>query len=114
MNSVRDLPLGTKEQDSLHEEAGLTATVTVTPGFLMVTGHDYAARGPQKTGLAASSICWFARQGQFPAPVRLSPGCTAWFEHEIPESEKDPGYVNLHYDLPPDPKFKGKGRGVPG
>ena len=29
MNSVRDLPLGIK-QDSLHEEAGLTATVTVT------------------------------------------------------------------------------------
>ena len=31
-----------------------------------------------------------------------------------PGSEQDPGYVNLHYDLPPDPKFKGKSRGVPG
>ena len=37
----------------------------------------------EKTGLAASSIWRLARQGQFPAPVRLSPGCTAWFEHEI-------------------------------
>jgi prophage regulatory protein len=39
----------------------------------------------EKTGLAASSIWRLARQGQFPAPVRLSPGCTAWFEHEIDE-----------------------------
>lgn len=37
----------------------------------------------EKTGLATSSIWRLARQGQFPAPVRLSPGCTAWFEHEI-------------------------------
>jgi prophage regulatory protein len=37
----------------------------------------------EKTGLAASSIWRLARQGQFPAPVKLSPGCTAWFEHEI-------------------------------
>jgi prophage regulatory protein len=37
----------------------------------------------EKTGLAPSSIWRLARQGQFPAPVRLSPGCTAWFEHEI-------------------------------
>ena len=37
----------------------------------------------EKTGLAVSSIWRLARQGQFPAPVRLSPGCTAWFEHEI-------------------------------
>ncbi len=27
--------------------------------------------------------------------------------------EPGPGYVNLHYDMPPDPKYKGKG-GVPG
>jgi hypothetical protein len=27
MNSVRDLPLAIKEQDSLNDEAGLTATV---------------------------------------------------------------------------------------
>lgn len=37
----------------------------------------------EKTGLAASSIWRLARQGQFPTPVKLSPGCTAWFEHEI-------------------------------
>jgi prophage regulatory protein len=37
----------------------------------------------EKTGLAVSSIWRLARQGLFPAPVRLSPGCTAWFEHEI-------------------------------
>jgi prophage regulatory protein len=37
----------------------------------------------EKTGLAVSSIWRLARQGDFPSPVRLSPGCTAWFEHEI-------------------------------
>ena len=36
----------------------------------------------EKTGLAVSSIWRLARQGDFPSPVRLSPGCTAWFEHE--------------------------------
>lgn len=41
MNSVRDLPIGIKEQDSLNEESGLTATVTGAPGFVSVTGHDY-------------------------------------------------------------------------
>ena len=40
-------------------------------------------RVTEKTGLAASSIWRLARKGEFPAPVRLSPGCTAWFEHEI-------------------------------
>ena len=40
-------------------------------------------RVTDKTGLAASSIWRLARQGQFPTPVKLSPGCTAWFEHEI-------------------------------
>jgi prophage regulatory protein len=39
----------------------------------------------EKTGLAASSIWRLARKGQFPPPVRLSAGCTAWFEHEIDE-----------------------------
>jgi prophage regulatory protein len=38
-----------------------------------------------KTGLAASSIWRLANRGQFPSPVKLSPGCTAWFEHEIDE-----------------------------
>jgi prophage regulatory protein len=39
----------------------------------------------KKTGLAVSSIWRLAREGQFPAPIKLSPGCTAWFEHEIDE-----------------------------
>ena len=39
----------------------------------------------EKTGLAESSIWRLAQRGQFPAPVKLSPGCTAWFEHEIDE-----------------------------
>jgi prophage regulatory protein len=37
----------------------------------------------EKTGLAASSIWRLTRSGQFPLPVKLSAGCTAWFEHEI-------------------------------
>jgi prophage regulatory protein len=39
----------------------------------------------EKTGLPESSIWRFARLRQFPLPVKLSPGCTAWFEHEIDE-----------------------------
>ena len=39
----------------------------------------------EKTGLAESSIWRLAQRGQFPLPVKLSPGCTAWFEHEIDE-----------------------------
>jgi prophage regulatory protein len=39
----------------------------------------------EKTGLAESSIWRLAHQGQFPPPVKLTPGCTAWFEHEIDE-----------------------------
>jgi len=40
-------------------------------------------RVSEKTGLAESSIWRLARQRQFPQPMKLSPGCTAWFEHEI-------------------------------
>jgi prophage regulatory protein len=36
-----------------------------------------------KTGLAISSIWRLASRGQFPRPVKLTAGCTAWFEHEI-------------------------------
>lgn len=39
----------------------------------------------EKTGLAASSIWRLAQRGRFPTPIKLSPGCTAWFEHEIDE-----------------------------
>jgi prophage regulatory protein len=40
-------------------------------------------KASEKTGFSESTIWRLVRQGQFPAPVRLSPGCTAWFEHEI-------------------------------
>jgi predicted DNA-binding transcriptional regulator AlpA len=33
--------------------------------------------------LAESSIWRLVRLRQFPQPMKLSPGCTAWFEHEI-------------------------------
>ena len=39
----------------------------------------------EKTGLAASSIWRLAHRGHFPRSIKLSPGCTAWFEHEIDE-----------------------------
>ena len=39
----------------------------------------------EKTSLAISSIWRLAQQGHFPLPVKLSPGCTAWYEHEIDE-----------------------------
>ena len=39
----------------------------------------------EKTSLAQSSIWRLAHQGHFPLPVKLSPGCTAWYEHEIDE-----------------------------
>ena len=39
----------------------------------------------EKTGLSESSIWRLVRLRQFPRPMKLSPGCTAWFEHEIDE-----------------------------
>jgi prophage regulatory protein len=39
----------------------------------------------EKTGLPESSIWRLTRLGRFPQPLKLSPGCTAWFEHEIDE-----------------------------
>jgi prophage regulatory protein len=39
----------------------------------------------EKTGLPESTIWRLARLRQFPRPVKLSVGCTAWFEHEIDE-----------------------------
>jgi predicted DNA-binding transcriptional regulator AlpA len=35
--------------------------------------------------IAESSIWRLAHRHQFPLPIKLSPGCTAWFEHEIDE-----------------------------
>ena len=57
MNSVRDLPLGSEGEDSLNEEAGLTATVTGAPEFVMVTGHDYAARRPTQRHAPMTRLC---------------------------------------------------------
>ncbi len=39
----------------------------------------------EKTSLSISSIWRLAQRGHFPLPVKLSPGCTAWYEHEIDE-----------------------------
>ena len=40
-------------------------------------------KASEKTGFSESTIWRLVGQGEFPAPVKLSPGCTAWFEHEI-------------------------------
>jgi prophage regulatory protein len=37
----------------------------------------------EKTGLAESTIWRLAQRRSFPRPFKLSPGCTAWYEHEI-------------------------------
>jgi prophage regulatory protein len=42
-------------------------------------------RVAEKTGLAESSIWRLSQRGQFPSPIKLSPGATAWYEHEIDE-----------------------------
>jgi prophage regulatory protein len=36
-----------------------------------------------KTGLSVSSIWRLVRQGQFPRPIKISPGCSAWIEDEV-------------------------------
>ena len=40
-------------------------------------------RVSEKTGMAESTIWRLGPLDLFPKPVKLSPGCTAWFEHEI-------------------------------
>jgi prophage regulatory protein len=51
----------------------------------------------EKTGLAESSIWRLAQRGLFPRPFKLSPGCTAWYEHEVDEwldakaADREPG-----------------------
>jgi len=42
-------------------------------------------RVAEKTDLAESSIWRLVQRGLFPRPIKLSPGCTAWYEHEIDE-----------------------------
>ena len=36
-----------------------------------------------KTGLSEPTIWRRSASGEFPKPIKISPGCTAWFEHEI-------------------------------
>ena len=68
----------------MHHDVVSTATeMTMSPEIILPRRTMRIRMVVEKTGLAASSIWRLARQGQFPAPVRLSPGCTAWFEHEI-------------------------------
>ncbi len=38
-----------------------------------------------KTGLSAPTIWRHSAAGTFPKPIKISPGCTAWLEHEIDE-----------------------------
>jgi predicted DNA-binding transcriptional regulator AlpA len=40
----------------------------------------------EKIGLAPSRIWRLSQQDQSPEPIKLSSGCTAWFENEINES----------------------------
>jgi prophage regulatory protein len=39
----------------------------------------------EKVGLSAPTIWRLCSSGQFPKPIKISKGCTAWLEHEIDE-----------------------------
>jgi prophage regulatory protein len=39
----------------------------------------------EKVGLSAPTIWRLCSLGQFPKPIKISKGCTAWLEHEIDE-----------------------------
>jgi prophage regulatory protein len=39
----------------------------------------------EKVGLSAPTIWRLCSSGEFPKPVKISKGCTAWLEHEIDE-----------------------------
>jgi prophage regulatory protein len=39
----------------------------------------------EKVGLSAPTIWRLCSSGEFPRPIKISKGCTAWFEHEIEE-----------------------------
>ena len=49
-----------------------------------------------KVGLSAPTIWRLCSSGQFPKPIKISKGCTAWLEHEIDQlieakaSEREP------------------------
>ena len=36
-----------------------------------------------KVGLSQPTIWRLSASGEFPKPIKISKGCTAWFEHEI-------------------------------
>jgi prophage regulatory protein len=38
-----------------------------------------------KTGLSEPTIWRLSASGKFPKPIKISKGCTVWFEHEIDE-----------------------------
>ena len=39
----------------------------------------------EKTGLSEATIWRLSACGDFPKPIKISKGCTAWLEHEIEE-----------------------------
>jgi len=39
----------------------------------------------QRTGLSKNQVYRFAREGQFPTGIRISPRCTCWSSTEIEE-----------------------------
>jgi prophage regulatory protein len=39
----------------------------------------------EKVGLSAPTIWRLCKSGDFPKPIKISKGCTAWLEHEIDE-----------------------------
>jgi prophage regulatory protein len=39
----------------------------------------------EKTGLSEATIWRLSAGGDFPKPIKISKGCTAWLEHEIDE-----------------------------
>lgn len=38
-----------------------------------------------KTGLGIATVWRLASKGNFPLPIKVSKGCTGWYEHEIDE-----------------------------
>jgi prophage regulatory protein len=39
----------------------------------------------EKVGLSPPTIWRLCSSGEFPKPIKISKGCTAWLEHEIDE-----------------------------
>jgi len=50
----------------------------------LTSGHWLRAKHvAQKIGVSESTIWRLTQKGKFPAPVKMSPGCTLWCEREI-------------------------------